>query len=276
MLIADSGATKTEWRYCEDGKVVADIRTQGFNPSTHPLDQLTLELSLVAQEQGWKNVQNVYFYSTGTGTPRKRNDLFQALSIAFPQAEIQVADDLLGAARATQRVEGMVAIMGTGSNSAWHKNGKLLERRGGLGYLFGDEGAGADLGKFLLKGILEDRFPPEVAAFLAKKEKQSAQTLMRTVYQHPKPQVRLAALTHYLPELWHYPAVRKMILNRFDVFLERVIEPYAEAHTLPLDIIGSIGYYFRALLQTACEARNIQLGDAILHPIEALTQYHLQ
>ncbi len=275
MLVADSGATKTEWRLCRQGRIQAQVRTQGFNPSTTPLDELTMELKEVARTNHWLSEDQLYFYSTGTGSAARRNDLLCALQQAFPKATIGVEDDLVGATRCTGRTKGMVAILGTGSNSACYLNGQIVSRRGGLGYLLGDEGSGTDLGKFLLKGILEGALDPEIGTFLAQQEKQAPQDLMRSIYQDSRPQVRLASLARHLPALWDRPEIETLILERFRVFLERIIIPYPESSRLTLDVVGSVGHYFASFLSRACVGVGITFGQAILHPIEALTQYHL-
>jgi glucosamine kinase len=275
MLVADSGSTKTEWRCCQDSHIIAEVRTQGFNPSTTPFDELESELEQVAKNNGWQEEEEVFFYSTGTGHPARRQDLRQALQKAFPRARVEVQNDLIGAALSTGRQEGIICILGTGSNSAHFADGQVQERRGGLGYLFGDEGSGADLGKHLLKGVLEQRLPEEARELLRHKEKMEPEELMRAIYQDERPQVRMAALCKYLPELWHLEPVQGMILDRFDAFLTSTILPYSQAQRLPIDAIGAIGHFFKDFFVQACEIYHLEFGQAILHPIENLTRYHL-
>ncbi|MEM6348268.1 MAG: hypothetical protein AAF927_30590 [Bacteroidota bacterium] len=276
MLVADSGSTKTEWRYCADGKVKQWVRTQGFNPSTTPIEQLKSELKKVAKANNWKSVPEIWFYSTGTGTESRKKDLKECLQYAFPKASIHVLDDLTGAARSTLRAEGIVAILGTGSNAALHQNGQIIARNGGLGYLLGDEGSGADLGKHLLKAVLEHRLPTEVRAFLQEKEAMPPEEFMRVIYQAPRPHLRLSQLAPYYQELLEIEAVRDLMRARFIFFLQASVLPLLKGADLPIDTIGSIGFYYQGVFADACSQLGLESGKAILQPVDALSTYHLR
>lgn len=276
MLVADSGSTKTEWRYCRNGKVKQWVRTQGFNPSTTPIAQLQSELKQVAKANEWEEVQEISFYSTGTGTESRKADLQIALQQAFPQAEIRVMDDLVGAARSTLRKEGIVAILGTGSNAARHHQGQIVARNGGLGYLIGDEGSGADLGKHLLKAVLEERLPQEVREFLHQKEGMAPEELLRVIYQAPRPHLRLSQLAPYYQDLLAIEPVRELLLSRFLFFLQASVLPLLGDAELPIDSIGSIGFYYQGVFAKACQQLGLQSGKAILQPVEALATYHIR
>lgn len=276
MLVADSGSTKTEWRLCGGGKVKKWLRTQGFNPSTTPIDQLQQELAEVAQKNVWEGVAEIWFYSTGTGTASRKADLKTALQFAFPKAVIHVMDDLMGAARSTLRAKGIVAILGTGSNAAMHENGQIIARNGGLGYLIGDEGSGADLGKHLLKAVLENRLPHEVRQFLEEKEKMPAEELLRVIYQAPRPHLRLSVFAPYYQDLLAIDQVRELLLSRFLFFLQLSVLPLLEGRDLPIDTIGSVGFYYQGVFAKACEQLGLQSGKAILQPVDALATYHLR
>ncbi len=276
MLVADSGSTKTEWRFCAEGKVKQWVRTQGFNPSTTGIEQLKKELKQVAKANNWKRVPEIWFYSTGTGTESRKDDLKDCLQYAFPKADIHVLDDLTGAARSTLRNEGVVAILGTGSNVARHQEGQIMARHGGLGYLLGDEGSGADLGKHLLKGILENRLPAEVRIFLEEKEGMSPEEFMRVVYQSPRPHLRLSQLAPYYQELLEIKAVRDLMRARFIFLLQASVLPLLKGADLSIDTIGSVGFYYQGVFAEACNQLGLESGKAILQPVDALATYHLR
>ncbi|MEL6593417.1 MAG: BadF/BadG/BcrA/BcrD ATPase family protein [Bacteroidota bacterium] len=276
MLVADSGSTKTEWRLCQGAKVQQWVRTQGFNPSTTLPQQLQNEFLQIAKAQKWQEVPKIWFYSTGTGTEGRKADLKSALQIAFPKADVQVMDDLTGAARSTLREEGVVAILGTGSNAAYHHDGKIVSRHGGLGYLLGDEGSGADLGKHLLKGVLEERLPKAVSDFLHKQEGMPATELMRVIYQAPKPHLRLSTLAPYYQDLLGIEEVRSLLIQRFVAFLKLSVLPLTDGRNLLIDTIGSIGFYYQGIFAEACEQLGLRPGKAILQPVDALSTYHLR
>lgn len=217
----------------------------------------------------------VFFYGAGTrgdAQNQMMNDIFQHL---FPSATVFIGYDLLAAARSTGRTEGLACILGTGSSVCHHKNYEIEEIRGGLGYLFGDEGSGADLGRSLVKALLQNDLPAEVGKFLEEKEGMGLHDLKMAITRHPKPNVRMAALAPYLQEFLHVPEIFAMLSERFGQFLDTTVCRFPGYRQLPLDIIGSIGYYFSQAFSQACDARGITPGNYIKDPIEYLVTYHL-
>ncbi|MDX2247258.1 MAG: hypothetical protein SF052_10800 [Bacteroidia bacterium] len=276
MLIAESGSTKTEWRLCREGKVVNAFRSRGFNPNVMPAETILKELAVLQKTHlSAATPGKIFFYGAGTrGEAQNRimADIFRNL---FPLAEIIIGYDLLAAARSTGRPEGIACILGTGSSACRHKNYEIEEIRGGLGYLFGDEGSGADLGRNLVKAILQKDFPPEVAAFVEEKEGMGIHDLKMAITRHPKPNVRMAVLAPYLQEFLAIPEVFAQVSERFGLFLDTTVRRIPDYFDLPVDIIGSIGYYFSKPFAEACILRNITPGKFIKDPIDPLVDYHL-
>ena len=100
-------------------------------------------------------VQFIYFYGAGCSSDDKRAIIEVALQSVFKNAEIVVEHDLLGAAIGVCGSQaGITAILGTGSNSCYFDGRQVVENIPALGYVLGDEGSGAYIGKEVLKGYL--------------------------------------------------------------------------------------------------------------------------
>lgn len=275
MLIAESGATKTAWRWILADGTIKSFRSTGFNPNVMSSDQIKKDLAQVMHTHvGEMQPASLYFYGAGLGEKEQLDLMVSLLKEALPFTRVAVSHDLLGAARSTGQKEGLVGILGTGSNSAYYLDGHILDQKGGLGYLFGDEGSGADLGKHLIKGLIEGRFSAKAKSFIEAQGGMSIVSLHRSIYQTPKPNVRLAQLAKFLSEIKDDPSIRDMIRERFLAFLDHSICLYPDYERLPLHMIGSIAYYFVDILEEAANERQIMQLRIIQDPIEALVAFH--
>ena len=150
ILIADSGSTKTDWRLIDEKKQIHQFSTQGINPyfqSTDEIAEAVLKARLLPQmHTALKeiSIKTIFFYGAGCGADSKKEIVYKALLKRFPEAEIIVETDMLGAARSLcGRNAGIAAILGTGANTCFYDGEKIVENRASLGYALGDEGSGA-------------------------------------------------------------------------------------------------------------------------------------
>lgn len=277
MLIAESGATKTEWRYCVDNQVKLGFRTPGFNPNVMAPSLIQAEMAeALEQHLAGVPIRELFFYGSGIGGDSQRAIMTGILSKLLPGTQISVEHDLLAATRSAGQPEGIVCIIGTGSNSGYHKGGKVVMNIGGHGYIFGDEGSGADLGKHLIKGLLQDEFPDPVRTFIEMQSGSSIYELKIAVHRDAKPNVRMARLAKYLDEIWHYPEVGNMIRARMLAFLDTTVCRYPHYRQLPVTFFGSVSYFFQDFLTEACQQREVRVADITRDPIDRLVAYHLK
>lgn len=277
MLIAESGATKTEWRLIRNGKQTLAFRTPGFNPNVMSETAIEGELrNIIRKHLKEESVSSLYFYGAGLKVKSLQEMVRKVFARLLPGTMVFVDHDLTAASRSTGYEEGILAILGTGSNSCYYKDGMVVEQRGGHGYIFGDEGSGADLGKHLVKGLLEGRFPNVVREFIETQEGVNLEELKFAIYRAEKPNVRMARLSKYLDEILHHDSIREMIEQRFDAFLSSTILTYPNYRDLPISFIGSISYFFKEVLQDRCGHSGIQILNIEHDPIEKLVAYHIR
>lgn len=275
MLIAESGSTKTEWRLIRNGVVAREFRSPGVNPNVLEPEAIE-EIFRDAFEENLPAVpEAVTFYGAGLGADSQKAVVREIMQRVLPQSRIFVEHDMLAAARSTLRDEGIVCILGTGSNSARHHQHQITQNMGGHGWIFGDEGSGMDLGRHLLKGILQHDFPDEVQAHVERARGKSAYELKLDVHHSSKPNVRLAEFAVYVGETVHVPEVRQMVKARMLAFLDTTVCRYTGYRELYTDFVGSIAHHFSAVLFEACEERGVKPGMVLKDPVHNLVAFHL-
>ncbi|MCS7072843.1 MAG: ribonuclease P protein component [Bacteroidia bacterium] len=282
-LLADSGSTKTEWRIIPAHGNILSFSTNGFNPNTQSVKQLEKQLKteLVPQlnalgfqaENPVFVLQRVQFYGAGFSQPEPCEKFAQLLQKLTHATEVRVEHDLLGAAIAVAQSEpAIVCILGTGSNSALYDGQTIVKRIGGYGYLFSDEGSGADLGKRLLQAALREDLPPDLlSSLLAWKKKQSVIELTNEIYHaSEKPNTLLAKYAIWIQQNLNHQWIQNLVQNAFSDFLQTTVLKYPEKDYLPVWFVGSIGWYFRKQMLPLLIKHQLILGGFIQNPIEGL------
>ena len=267
MLIAESGATKTEWRLINEQEVILAFRTLGINPNVMAPELIQEELKAIRSKYfGQVNFDRLVFYGAGLKDSSMSALMKDMLTQYFSGKEIEVFHDLQAAGHSTGFEEGIVCILGTGSNSCYYKDGEILDQRGGHGYLLGDEGSGADLGHALVKGLLEGDLPDGVKSFIEFQEGASVADIRLAIYRDPKPNVRIARFAKYLDEVIHYPEIQELIKSRFLAFLDTTVCRYDNYNQLPVTFVGSISFYFQKWLKMFVDSLNTGVVCTVAPP----------
>lgn len=277
LLIAESGSTKTEWRLSKAGKVINSFRTAGFNPRTQTTEEMMAQFQAIFEKHLQNQLpQKLFFYGAGLGDPEAKAGLQSELSAWLQGVQVSVKHDMLAAARSTCRHEGIVCILGTGSNSCYHAYFEIKAIKGGLGYIIGDEGSGADIGRFVLKNWLEGRFSNALARQLYELFGRKPQEILTAMMLEEKPNVVMASWAKDISELLPHPELDQLIVDRFLAFLDNAVCAYEIDHKVPVDFVGSVSYYFKNLLIKACAQRDIELGKITKDPVESLVAFHIE
>jgi glucosamine kinase len=277
VLIADSGSTKTDWRLIQDGQI-RPFRSEGINPFFQDDEQISGMLKQdFAPALGNTVIKEVHFYGAGCAVAEKALIVEKALKNCFGQAEIRVATDILGAARALCGSEkGVACILGTGSNSCYYDGDKITDNVPSFGYLFGDHGSGADIGKTLVQLWADGELPPELRQRFEERQGNSRENILERVYRQPFPNRFLAAYSKFVFQHLAHPFMTELVKNCFHRFFETQVEKYSFDKRTPVHATGSIAFYFNSVLKNVAEERGIQMGTIVEAPIAALTLYHLE
>ena len=152
IIVAESGATKTDWRLLMDDGTVRNASSAGLNPSVLGPEQINSIIGSVIPELNpeGRSVREIHFYGAGLVNEAAAAPLAEVLDMWCPFSDKHFHSDMLAAARALfGDGSGIVAIMGTGSNSCLYINGEIVRNIRPGGYVLGDEGSGMALGKAL-------------------------------------------------------------------------------------------------------------------------------
>ena len=272
ILIADCGSTKIDWCLIENGKVAKQVFTSGINALLMSEEQIrqTIADELVPEIKGYE-IGSVYYYGAGCLFDDICANVRRAIAANIPSAKtIEVDTDLLAAARALcGKNPGIACIMGTGSNSCYYDGVRIVDNVSPLGYILGDEGSGAVLGKLLVGDVLKNQLPAALCEKFLKKYDLDRQKIIEGVYKKPAANRFLASLSPFLLENIEEPAV-----HAFKAFFVRNIENYEGYKTMPVSFVGSVAYYYRDVLEEAASSLGIKIGTVIKSPMEGLIKYH--
>ena len=276
-LIADSGSTKCEWCLLSEGRKKT-IFTQGISPYFLTEKQIT-ELLLKELIPRLKNspVSEIHFYGTGLGSPENVTIIRSSLKKLFPGCKAEVATDLTGAARAVcGDTKGIACILGTGSSSCYYNGKKIVKNNPGLGYILGDEGSGAYLGKKVIQYYLYKTFDEELHARFEKQFRTTGLEILEHVYKKPLPNRYLASFAIFLAENRGHYMIENIIEDGLNDFFFTHLYKYRESWLLPIHFVGSIAFGFRDVLKDICNMYELELGKVIKEPMEGLIAYHRQ
>ena len=276
ILIADCGSTKIDWCLIENSKVVNQIFTCGMNAIMLTEEEMAARIAAeLMPELGKVDVDAVYFYGAGCISEDVCSNVANAIRASIPAPVIEVHTDLLAAARALcGHNPGIACIMGTGSNSCYYDGKEIVDNVSPLGYILGDEGSGAVLGKLLVGDVLKNQLPKELCDKFLKQFNLDRLTIIRRVYKEPQGNRFLASVTPFLIQNIEEPAIHRLVLNSFKSFVVRNIAQYPGYRDLKVNFIGSIAYYYKNVLAEAADAVDCTIGTIIKSPMEGLIRFH--
>lgn len=277
ILIADSGATKTDWCLINGDRRSRVFETLGLNPTYVSSLVISNEIASAAKHFGNASaVEKVFFYGAGCADEQKRNDMKSELAHCFQNAEIEVYTDLFGACRAVcGDKDGIVGILGTGSNSCVYKNGKIVENIPSAGYMLGDEGSGTYIGKMLLKKYLTKRMPSDIeekfSEFIGGL---SRNEILNIVYHQPQPNKFFASLAPFAIKNRRYTYIYFHVEHCLDDFFTNQIRHYFEHDINDLYLVGSVAAKLENQLKECAEKHGYTLRKVLQKPIKGLADFH--
>lgn len=275
IIVADSGSTKTDWVIVEkDGPQT--INTMGFNPVYHE-EELIYDKTLDGFSTAFpfSDVEAIYYYGAGCWDRNRKEVVARALRRLFPEANVEVDHDLLGAARATCGSNpGIACIIGTGSNSCLYDGQTVIDNVTNLGYFVGDEGSGAYLGKELVRTYFYRELPDDLVTPFEERYPGGKPAILNNIYDKPQPNVYLAGFTKFLFDYKEHIFVQRLLYQGLEEFIDRHVRKYRNHHSIPTHFIGSVAYYFQDFLRVILEARDMQPGIFMQKPIDRLVDFH--
>ena len=268
ILVCDSGSTKADWLYANCDSEEA-VRTDGINPVRDSGESIN---RIVASLPDWKP-ECIYFYGAGCIEPYSAS-VRKALQERFPKALVSVESDLLGAARALfGHEEGIACILGTGSNSCLYKNGQITANVPPMGYILGDEGSGAVLGRQLVSDIVKGQLSQELKDAFMEEFQLTPALIVENVYRKPAANRFLASLCPFLSKHRDYDEIQRLLASEFERFLRRNVLLYNRPD-LEIRYVGSISVHFEHELRNVHAKMGLKMGDVLASPVKKMMFFH--
>ena len=281
-LIVESGATKTSWRaLCDDGSVRC-VQTEGLSPTCLDLEhtQSIVRKAVPQLNPEGKHVSEVFFYGAGLVSAESSAPLAMALEMWCPMAQVHFYSDILAAARALfGDGSGVVAIMGTGSNSCLYENGQIVRNIRPGGYILGDEGSGVSLGRAFLADFVKGLLPTEVEADFVKEFGLDYAQIVRKVYKEPAASAFMASLAPFVLKHTGNVYVAALIADCLESFVRRALARYPQMAQDPVSarkvgVVGSFGCACEEMLREIGGRYGLEFVKFIKSPVDELVTYH--
>ena len=273
LIIGDAGGTGTQWRVVKNGQI-QQFETIGFNAYTHNLDDLKTNIVQVFGDQIESDIPK-YFYAAGVDTKQQKEEVTGALKDIFHE-NVVVENDLVGVARSLcGRDVGNVCILGTGSNACYYDGVKVSKVSASLGYVLGDEGSGANLGKRLMMGVFRERFAKEIIDEFQETFRLSSHDVIQRIYHQPRPNHFLASFAKFVHTHKSHPDIHRMIVRVFEDFFDAFFFNFSNKE-IPFFFSGSIAWYFSDILREVAARKAYHIKNIAQSPIAGLVLYHQQ
>ncbi len=277
ILIADSGSTKTSWFFFKDINHSEKISTNGINPFFRTTESIVAELQKDLIPKTGTSISEIYFYGAGIIDSKKAKTVKDALQQLFTTAKIEVESDLLAAARATfQNEKGIACILGTGANTCLYNGKQITGHVPPLGFILGDEGSGAVLGRKLVADYLKGILPNDLSQKFSNQFQLNYAGFLESVYKKERPNKFLAQFTPFLYNNINDDYCANLVTNSFRDFIERNIKLYSGYQDETIRFVGSVAYYFQPQLKEAMQLTELNYGGVLKEPLDGLKKFHLQ
>lgn len=277
-IVIESGATKGDWRLVSerDGSL-KQIITEGTNVSTMAMSTIggIIHSTCLSIREMNAQVTAVYMYTAGVLTPQICSQLVQYFVDEFGDIECDIQTDLTAAARAACGHEpGIAAILGTGSNSCQYDGKAIVRRVYSSGFILGDEGSAATLGKLFVADFLKGFVPKHISDDFSSRYKTDYAEIVENVYRSAgSPSAYLGGFAPFIMEYYDDPYIKNLVDENFRAFIRRSIKQY-EYEKYPMGVVGGFGYALKDIFTRIAEEEGIRISRFIKAPIEGLIDYH--
>lgn len=274
LLIADSGATKTDWCLARDGEILQRFSGNGISPVYQSEEEIAMEISgQVRTHLNEHEIHSIHFYGSGC-VPGKTTLVENALYQSFPIEEIHVYSDLIAAAHSLCNHEaGIACILGTGSNSCQWNGSEITAQISPLGFILGDEGSGAALGRQLVGDALKNQLTLGLKEKLLEEQQLTPSLIIEKVYRQPFPSRFLASLAPFLLSNIGDESIRRIVNRSFTDFFERNVMQYDYTNQ-KVHFVGSVAWYFASIVREVAATKGIVIGKIEQSPMPGLIEYY--
>lgn len=275
ILLADGGSTKVDWCLVDNGKLVKQVFTKGANPFFRTCEDISEEIKVVLlPELNGYTVDSVHFFGAGCANPEKNEIIRKAIAANIELPDIEVGSDLLAAARGLcGKSSGIACIIGTGSNSCYFDGKDIVDNVSPLGYILGDEGSGAVIGRLFIGACLKNQLTKGLKEKFLEKYGLTPTIIIEKVYRQPLANKFLASFSPFLIEHIEDPTIQALVYNAFKDFFVKNVMQY-DYKDKKVNFTGSVAYHYQDLLKKVAADLDISIGVIESSPMEGLIKYY--
>lgn len=276
ILIADSGSTKCAWKLIFASGEIHSLYTSGINPFFRTRESIYEELLPALNSYTTEPVEKIFFYGTGIINEEKAGVIRFALMQIYPLAHIEIYSDVLAASRSLfGNKQGIACILGTGSNACLYNGESVAKGISPLGFILGDEGSGAVLGKKLLGDFFKEVMPETLREKFEAKYHLTRDEALQKVYKTEKPNFFLATFAPFLSEEISDPYSLHLVRNSLIDFFERNVTKIPDYNSYSIGFVGSVAFHFKEIVEEVCAIYQMNCISIQQEPMQGLVSYHL-
>ena len=276
-IIADCGATKSQWRVLHGDGSVSQMMSEGVNASTMSAEKITDILSETAKRISVTDLSaaEIHLYVAGIPSDDLKQTILEIFGTCFPVECLEIQSDLVGAARAVCGDKpGIAAILGTGSNSCQWDGSQITKRVYASGFILGDEGSAATLGKLFIADFLKGLVPKEIADDFSSRYPSDYGTIISNVYRsETSPSGYLGSFAPFILEHYATPYIKELVDDNFRNFFRRSIKQY-DTEQYSVGVVGGFGHALKDIITRIASEEGITISRFIKVPIDGLIEYH--
>ena len=276
-VIADCGATKSEWVTIHSDGSTSRFTTKGVNASTMSATAITDIISEAGEKisVAEQSAAEIYLYMAGIPSDELKEAIYATFRQYFPVACLETYSDLMGAARAAcGHQSGIAAIIGTGSNSCMYDGKEITKRVYSCGFILGDEGSAATLGKLFIADFLKGLIPSEIASEFSSRYPSDYATIVANVYKSEgSPSGYLGSFAPFILEHYDNPYIKELVDGNFRSFIRRSIKQY-DTDKYAVGVVGGFGFALKDIFKRVAEQEGVNISRFIKSPIDGLVEYH--
>jgi N-acetylglucosamine kinase-like BadF-type ATPase len=274
-LIADSGSTKTAWKLIGNSGEVKNIISSGINPFFRNEEDIFQELMQTLLPETGNEIHEIFFFGAGIINAEKGDIIRRALNRMYPEAAVETASDVLGAAKALFGDNaGIACILGTGSNACIYDGKQIATGISPLGFILGDEGSGAVMGRKLLGDYFKEVMPAKLRDEFGKRFGLTREEALNRVYRTEKPNQFLAQFVPFLSEHNQSAYYQKFVQQNFMEFFERNVTKLPSFSKYRIGFVGSVAFYFSQILKNTASYYGFEEITILKDPIDGLEMYY--
>ncbi|MGN0201515.1 MAG: ATPase [Candidatus Cryptobacteroides sp.] len=274
IVIVESGATKSDWRLVEDGRQTGQFLLPGMNVSSMSLDSVRRTIGEGLGRCGAKELEGFYLYAAGVVTPEIYSAVKEYAGSLVGISDFDFRNDMLAAARSVcGHSAGIVAIVGTGSNSCFYDGESISQNVYAGGFILGDEGAGSALGKMFLADYLKGEVPEPLKSDFESRFDSSYPAIVASVYKSSSPAAYLGSIAPLVAAHYSEPYAKELVDRNFRNFITRSLLKY-DYRTYPVGVVGGFAGANREIFSRLCGEYGIRVSRYVTEPVEGLIEYH--